>query len=335
MPRYSSQKTKILYILELLQRESNENHQVSMDRILSHLEANGIHAERKSIYSDVEVLRQMGYKIEQKKGKYAGYYLKEGQFELGELKLLVDAVQASRFITGKKSLELIRKLEGLTNKYAASELHREVIVAGKVKSMNESIFENVNQIYQAIQENHSLAFHYVGWNVKKQLVLRHEGAQYQVSPWSLLWTDENYYLIGYDEQAEKIKYYRVDKMRDVNIGNAERKGKDVFDEIDMSQFAKRTFGMFAGEDREIVLCCKNEVAGVILDRFGADIPMYPDKEGFFICHVKAQVSKQFFGWVAGIGEEVKIVAPSDVKEQYQQFLMGLVVHFFEEEKLEG
>lgn len=328
MSKGSFQKGKILYLLELLKRETDEDHAVSMERILQYLNNNGISAERKSIYSDIEVLRQMGYDIEYKKGKNSGYCLLGGEFELPELKLLVDAVQASKFITEKKSRELIGKLENLTNKYNAGELQRHVVVDGRIKSMNESIYYNVDQIHNAMNHDRSLFFHYSGWNVKKELIPRRDGELYRVSPWTLLWTEENYYMIGYDMDSQGIKYYRVDKMRDIECSETLREGRDEFEKIDMSQFAKRTFGMYAGEERELVLLCKDEMAGVILDRFGVDIPMYEKEDGKFICHIKVKVSPQFFGWVTSIGDKIKIVEPEDVKEDYKKFLMRVVIYYF-------
>lgn len=328
MSKISFQKGKILYLLELLKRETDEDHPVSMERILQYLEKNGISAERKSIYSDIEVLRHMGHDIEYRKGKVSGYCLLGGEFELPELKLLVDAVQASKFITEKKSRELIGKLENLTNQYNAGELQRQVVVDGRIKAMNESIYYNVDRIHNAMNHDWSLLFHYTGWNVKKELVSRKGGALYRISPWALLWTEENYYMIGYDLDSQSIKYYRVDKMKDIEFSEEPREGREEFEKIDMSQFAKRTFGMFAGEERELILLCKNEMAGVILDRFGTDIPMYEKDNEQFICHVKVKVSKQFFGWMTGNGEKMKLVGPEDIKEEYKKFLMRVVINYF-------
>lgn len=328
MAKSSFQKGKILYLLDYLKRESDEEHFVSMEQILTYLEKNGVSAERKSIYSDVEVLRQMGYDIECHKGKNGGYCLLNNEFELPELKLLVDAVQASRFITEKKSLELIGKLEKLTNRYSAGELHREVVVDGRIKAMNESIYYNVDEIHRGIQNDCVIEFHYTAWNVKKELEFRKEGMWYKISPWTLVWTDENYYMIGYDEESETIKYYRVDKMKDIRLLEEKRKGRDKFGEIDMGQFAKRTFGMFGGEECELKLLCKNDMAGVILDRFGRDIPMYAQDEETFVCYVKVRVSAQFFGWLTGIGKNVRILEPPEVKEKYQNHLNQILENNF-------
>lgn len=328
MSKSSFQRGKILYLLELLKRESDEDHPLSMKQILASLEQSGIVAERKSIYSDIEVLRQMGYDIECRKGKGGGYCLLGGEFELPELKLLVDAVQASKFITEKKSLQLIRKLEKLTNRYRAGELRREVTVNGRIKAMNESIYYNVDEIHRAMQSNLNLKFHYAKWNVKKELELRRGGDWYVVSPWTLVWTDENYYMIGYDRAEETIKYYRVDKMRDIVLDPHKRTGKEEFEKIDMSQFAKQTFGMFGGEAKRLTLRCENRMAGVILDRFGTDIPMHEEGDEFFCCHVNVNVSPQFFGWLTGVGSGIQIVHPAEIKEEYQKYLVHVLLKNF-------
>lgn len=328
MSKSSFQRGKILYLLELLKRESDEDHPLSMKQILASLEQSGIVAERKSIYSDIEVLRQMGYDIECRRGKGGGYCLLGGEFELPELKLLVDAVQASKFITEKKSLELIRKLEKLTNRYCAGELRREIVVNGRIKAMNESIYYNVDEIHRAMQKDQDLKFHYTRWNVKKELEFRKNGVWYVVSPWTLVWTDENYYMIGYDQAEETIKYYRVDKMRDIAQVTHKRKGREQFEKMDMSQFAKQTFGMFGGEQRRLTLQCENRMAGVIFDRFGTDIPMYQENDECFLCHVNVNVSPQFFGWLTGVGGGIQIIDPTEIKEEYQKYLVQILVKNF-------
>ena len=196
----AEKKIKILYLLKLLQEETDKNHTLDATEISQRLECN-----RKTIYSDVEMLREFGIPVEQMKGSNPGYYIEKRDFELPELKLLVDAVQSSKFITGKRSEELIRKLEKLTTKENARYLRRQVFIYNRPKTENSGIYENVDNIHQAINTNRKIGFHYTAWTVKKTLVQRHGGQLYKVSPWSLTWDDENYYLVGFDEQDGKIK----------------------------------------------------------------------------------------------------------------------------------
>ena len=213
MPKSSNQKLKLIYLMKILLERTDETHSITMPEIIEALAAYDISAERKSLYNDIENLRVYGLDvIGTQEDRTYSYHIGNRQFELAELKLLVDSVQSAKFITAKKSNELIKKIEGLASKYEASQLHRQVFVTGRVKTMNESIYYNVDRIHTAIAENSRITFQYFQWNVDKKMELRHDGALYEVSPWSLSWDDENYYLIAYDSNEGIIKHFRVDKM---------------------------------------------------------------------------------------------------------------------------
>lgn len=217
MAKSSGQKLKLLYLIKMLRENTDENHPMSTPDIIKYLENQGIHAERKSIYNDMECLADFGYDVVQVQSRLGGgYYLGSREFELPELKLLVDAVQSSRFITTKKSRELIRKLEQIAGKNDAGKLQRQVYVAGRVKTENESIYYSIDAIHRAIQENKQISFVYLDWNLKKQLVPRPNGNKC-VSPWALIWREENYYLAAYDSEDRVIKHYRVDKMGQAEV----------------------------------------------------------------------------------------------------------------------
>lgn len=320
MPKAVGQKLKLLYIIQCLQEESDESSPVSTARLIGYLDQYGIRAERKSIYDDIAALQDFGMDILSVKGKPGGYYLASREFELAELKLLVDAVQASKFVTTKKSRELIGKLERLTNKVQARLLHRQVVVAGRGKSENEQIYYNVDAIYDAIAENRQIRFQYADWSEKKELVPKRGGVLYQVSPWLLIWQDEKYYLLAYDEAVKIIKYYRVDKMLRIESSELERVGLREFNRLDLAGFAKKTFGMFAGEERKISLRIERSLIGVMIDRFGTDVALRPIDEQFCQVLVSVDVSPQFFGWLTGLGSGVVIQSPEDVKEEYRMWL---------------
>ena len=199
--------------MEMLRQDSDEQHPLSTREIIDRLEAEGIHAERKSIYDDIAKLCDFGYDIIQVQNRLGGgYYLAEREFELPELKLLVDAVQSSRFITTKKSRDLIKKLEKMAGHFDAGKLQRQVYVAGRVKTENESIYYSIDNIHRAIQENRKIAFSYLEWNLKKELVPREESKRI-VSPWALIWREENYYLVAYDGKDDIMKHFRVDRLK--------------------------------------------------------------------------------------------------------------------------
>ena len=314
-----NQKKKILCLMKILLECTDEKHPMKANELCDALKSYGISAERKSIYADIETLKDY-IDIVQLKGSNAGYYVGKREFELPELKLLVDAVQSSKFITLKKSEELIGKLERLASKHNAKQLQRQVFIHNRAKTGNETIYYNVDRVHEALHEGVQITFQYAEWTVKKELRLKHEGAIYIVSPWSLTWDDDNYYLIAYDEKSDCIKHYRVDKMLHINLTNEKRLGKEAFKNFDLAAFAKKTFAMFGGYDEELTLLCKNSVAGVILDRFGKDVWMRPVDDEHFRVRVLVSVSRQFFGWLTGLGNEIQIVGPERTKKEYLEFL---------------
>ena len=322
-----NQKKKLLSLMQILKERTDENHLMSAADLCNALEEYGITAERKSIYSDIEALQDYGMDIVQKKGTNSGYYVASREFELAELKLLVDAAQASKFITKKKTEELIKKLEGLTSRYEARQLQRDVYIYNRTKAQNETIFYNVDYVHDAMNANVQIRFQYSEWTVKKELKLKKDGAFYAVSPWALTWDDENYYLIAYDAGADMIKHYRVDKMQKISLLEEKRIGREKFQEFDLAAFAKKTFGMYGGSDEHVTLRCKNHLAGVVIDRFGQDTFMIPGDDRYFKAKVLVSVSPQFFGWVTGIGDGMQILGPESVREQYKEYLTGLLEQY--------
>ena len=290
-----------------------------MPEIMAALSEYDVTADRKSIYNDLRDLSVFGIEVEGEPiGNRYHYHVTTRSFELPELKLLVDAIQSSKFITEKKSYALIKKLETLASKYDAQKLQRQVYVSGRIKTMNESIYYTVDAIHNAISENKKIKFQYFQWNAKKEMELRHNGAWYHISPWGLSWDDENYYLVGYDTDAGMIKHYRVDKMLHIKISDESREGKEHFKKLDMEDYAKKSFGMFGGKEQTVKLSVHNKLAGVIIDRFGKDVMMIPADEEHFNVNVDVRVSRQFLGWVFSLGSDIQIVGPDDVVEQMRK-----------------
>ena len=324
MAKSAGQKLKLLYIIKLLSECTDENHPVSTADIIAYLESNGIHSERKSIYDDIDKLCQFGYDVISVQNRLGGgYYLASREFELAELKLLVDAVQSSRFITTRKSRSLLKKLEQLSGKYDAGKLQRQVYVAGRIKTENESIYYNIDCIHTAIQENRQISFEYLEWNLKKELVPRGGGVR-NVSPWALIWRDENYYLAAYDAKEGIMKHYRVDKMGRVKELQAPRLGMEQFEKMDPAVYSNQSFGMYGGEEQVVIMQFPNRLIGVVLDRFGKDSDIRPMTDRVFRIRARVAVSGQFFGWLAGIGREAVIVSPASVREDYQKWLTDIV-----------
>lgn len=331
MPKSANQKMKLLYILKILTEKTDESHCLSAQDIITQLAAYDVKAERKSIYDDIECLIFYGYDIVNVKARSGGgYYLASREFELPELKLLVDAVQASRFITQKKSRELISKIEKLAGPYEGKQLQRQVFVAGRVKTENESIYYNVDRIHKAIQDNAPVTFLYLAWNMNKELTPRRDGKKYRISPWVLTWQDENYYLIAYDDEEERIKHFRVDKMSHITeLSREKRKGVEAFREFDIAEYTNRTFGMFGGEPEMVSLQLPESMIGIILDRFGKDIDIRRLKGNSVSVRVKAAISGQFYGWLTGLGAEVVLTGPEQVKKGYADFLGRIMKNYKE------
>lgn len=324
MPKGANQKLKLYYLARIMVELTDDDHRLTMQEIRDRLEAYGVSADRKSLYDDMEALRVLGIDVMgEKEGRNYYYHVGQKQFELAELKLLVDAIQSSKFITEKKSNDLIRKLTGLASNYEASELKREVVVRGRIKTMNESIYYIVDEIHSAITNNRKIRFEYLKWNIKKEMEPRRD-ENYEVSPWMLTWDDENYYMIAYDASSDMIKHYRVDKMRSISIMDEMREGREHFAQFDMAAYSKMNFGMFAGREVTVKLAFANDMIGVLLDRFGKDIPIYDhDKEGWSETRIRVALSDQFLGWIFSLGTAVRITGPEDVVARYKEEIDAL------------
>lgn len=313
MAKGNNQKLKLLYMIDIFEKYTDDNHGITTNEIINYLDEYNINAERKTIYQDMEELRQYGIDIiKNKEGRNTYYHLAYRLFELPELKLLVDCVQSAKFVTERKSNELIKKLESMASKYEAKELQRQVVINGRVKTMNESIYYNVDKIHNAINSNLRINFQYFQWNTKKQMSLRHDGAIYEVSPLTLIWNDENYYLVGFDSKDQIIKHYRVDKMLHIELSNKPREGLKEFNKINIAKYSKSMFGMYSADEYDVTLRCKNEYVGIIIDRFGKDIMIIPDGKEYFKTHVHVYGSKQFIAWIIALGDNVKILEPTEM-----------------------
>lgn len=320
MPKSEKQKQKLLYIIKMLHEKSDEDHPIKMEAILDMLDQEGIKAERKSIYNDMDTLRDFGYDIVLTKGKNGGYFLAYRDFDVAELKVLVDAVQASRFITTKKSKELIGKITKLAGEHEAKNLKREVYVMNRIKSENEAIYYNVDEIHRAIESNKQIAFKYLEYSVNKEAVPRRNGKIYKVSPRALAWNEEKYYLIAYDAEADLIKNYRVDKIKDINVTEEPRIILEKDKKFDVAEYCNRAFGMYSGENETIAVQFPNRLIGVVIDRFGKDVNIYNIEGDSFVTRLNVAVSSQLFGWITGLGPEVQIIGPAKVVDEYKNYM---------------
>ncbi len=325
MAKTYNQKMKLLHILRVLNEKTDENHYLTAAQLIEELDKEGIRAERKSIYSDIEELVEYGYDIIHVKSRVnGGYYMGSREFELAELKLLVDAVQASKFITKKKSEELIKKIEKLTSVYEAKSLQRQVYVTNRIKTDNEGIYYNVDDIHNAILNNKKIKFQYMDWAITKELKPRKNGQWYEVSPYALIWAEERYYLVGYSGNDEEIRHYRVDKIGKLEILNEKREGMDNPGTFDVAAYSNKMFGMYGGTAESVTIGFPQKMTGVFIDRFGKEIDIRKREEDYLSVRVSVVPSGQFYGWIAGLGKEVKIMGPLAVQKEYCNYLEDIL-----------
>ncbi len=309
MPRSYDQKLKILYILDYLQKNSHEEHPVRANELIDMLAKKEIRCDRKTVYSDIATLQQFGIDIISVAGKNGGYYVASRHFEPSELKLLIDAVQSSRYLTEKKSRELIEKLCQQVGEHEAGLLKRNVFVSGRVKSMNETIYYNVNDIQEAITQGKQITFRYFDWNIQCKRQYREK--QYIASPYGLCQDNENCYLLAFS-QRHGVTSYRVDRMENISILDEKRIPCPELTGKAFTDYANKMFQMFDGDSLDVKLRFHKDLLNVVIDRFGRDTMLIPDGNDHFLFTVKVAVSPMFLSWVIGFGDKAEILYPQSV-----------------------
>lgn len=327
MAKASNQKIRILYLMQIFMEETDEENGIAIGKIIDILSSKGIEAERKTIYDDIETLKKFGLDIDIDRRKGVEYKLLSRSFQLAELKLLVDAVQSSKFITAKKSNELIKKIEALASKYEAARLQRQVFVTNRIKTMNESIYYTVDYINEAINTDVDISFLYFSWNEKKEKVFHNNSQPLTVSPIGLTWDDENYYMIAFDHESKITKHYRVDKMQNIRLTSQRRCLNEHDKSLDMAIYSKKTFGMFGGNEVCVTLLCDNSLAGVMLDRFGVDTIFVPETKEQFKLSVIVHSSPTFLSWLMTFGGKVKVLSPAKVADDLQELAKSVIEQY--------
>lgn len=316
MPKSDNQKLKILYILDYLEKNSHENHLVRAAELIEMLDReHRISCDRKTVYSDIAALQDYGVDIVSVPGKNGGYYIASRNFELPELKLLIDAVQSSRYLTEKKSHELIEKLLTQCNEQDARLMKRNVLVSGRVKSMNETIYYSVDAIQEAIAQGKQISFRYFDWDFGGKRKYREKG--YTASPYGLCQDNENCYLLALS-QRHGITAYRVDRMTDIAILDAPRTPCPALTGKALVDHANRLFQMYSGDATDVKMRFHKSLLNVVIDRFGKDTMLIPDGDDHFNFTVKVAVSPMFLSWVMGFGNRAKILYPQSVADQLCQ-----------------
>ncbi len=328
MSRGTNQKFKFTYLMQVMLEKTDDEHSLTLNQILEELEKHDVTAERKSIYADFQDMEKFGIEIiKEQIGRETYYHVGSREFELAEVKLLIDAIQCAKFITERKSRELIKKIRNFVSDYQAQQLQRQVFVQGRIKTMNESIYYSVDEIHNAIINNKKIKFKYFSWQPDKSQYILNNGNWFVVSPWALTWDDEYYYLVAFDDYSKTCKHYRVDKMIKPQIVDEKREGAEEFKDLDMAQYSKETFGMYGGEKKRVKIHFHNKMSGVFIDRFGKDITIRPLDEKHSEVNVEVFASPQFYAWIFGLGKDVKVIGPEEVKaemkEQAKVFMANL------------
>ncbi len=322
MAKTINSKLKLLYLMKIFMEETDELHPLTMPQIIEKLLSYGIESERKSVYSDIELLRLFGIDIISEKRQNFCYYVGSRSFDVAELKLLADCVQSSKFLTEKKSLSLIKKIESLTSRYEATKLRRQVHVIGRVKTMDETILYTVDSLNNAISEGKKLTFKYSKYTPDKNKIFKNEGNDYLVSPYYLVMSEDNYYLIAHYPKHEGLTHFRVDRISSIKI--VEEKSDDIKDVIgkdfDIAEYSKKVFGMYTGELQTVTLSCKNSLIGAVIDRFGKDITITKCHKEYFEVDVNVNISPVFFAWVFTFEGDMQIVSPKSVIKKFNKTL---------------
>ena len=322
MPRKDNQRKKLLILRDILLRNTDERHGMTRKEIETELGRYDIEVSRQTFAEDLELLREFGVEImSDRKGSTTVYYVGEREFTLPELKLLIDSIQASRFITEKKAMELIRKMERLCSKHEAAELQRGAVIVDRIKNMNESIYYNVDAVHAAISRNSKIRFKYFSYNVNAEREYHYNGKIYDESPYALVCSDDNYYMLAYSAERNIIKNYRVDKLADVQITGEPREGREVFEQYDLKRFSRHSFGMFSGKEVKVTMRFSHRFANAVVDRFGKDVFMKPVDEKWIEVVAPVVVSPMFFRWLYGLGAEAYIVGPQEVREAMKNHLL--------------
>lgn len=332
MAKGSNQKLKLLYLLKMLEEKTDEENTMSINEMIAELDRYGISAERKSIYDDLEALKHYGLDIASRKSKTTEYFVASRLFELPELKLLVDAVQCSKFVTHKKSDQLIKKIESLASRNQAMSLHRQVYVSNRVKTINESIYYNVDSLHSAIAENKQVTFKYFDYDIKKEKVYRKNGDRYTVSPYGLSWDDENYYLVTFSHKYKDFTHYRVDRMSDIELCDSTRDPLPDNEQFNIADYSKKVFNMFGGEEVTVKLKFDNSLVNAVVDRFGKEIMIGKLDEDSFSIWIKVAVNSTFFAWLSQFGSKVKVLSPDTVIDQYKSHLSEIIKQYISDKE---
>ena len=307
-------KLKLLYLAQYFRQQTDEEHPKTVQEMIAYLEGCGITAERKSIYDDLQLLELWGMDIQMVRGKRFGYFLGQREFQLPELKLLIDVVQASPFLTGKKSMELIAKLEGLTSRYGARQLRRQVYVMNRLRTANETLYYTVDGINAAINENRQISFRYFDWTVEGKKAFRRQGQTYRTNPVALC-VDRYYYLVAWSDG--EYRHYRVDRIADLRVLEEPRQALPP--DFDLGTYTKQIFDMYSAPTATVGLEFDEKLINIMIDRFGTQAHMRPAAPGRIQLTAEVEAGPTFYGWLCQFGTQAKLLWPQDTVDAFTRW----------------
>lgn len=307
-------KTRLLLLLRLLMEQTDEEHSLSTAEIVEYFRQRGIVTDRRTVKADAELLAEQGYDVVAVRGTQTRFFIGSRTFELPELRLLMDAVSASHFITPAKSETLIEKLGSLASVHQAKSLHSRLYVAERVKPVNEAVYYTVEMLRQAMEQNKQIIFQYYEYTPKKRKIRKHRGKIYRFSPYDLIWNDDRYYALGFSEGHGKVISFRVDRM--CNVQPSEQDAVPRPEDYSIAAYGSKVFDMFDGEEAEIILCCENDMMNVIIDRFGERVHTWQEDDEHFCVKTNVYVSPTFYGWVFQFRRKIKIIFPAEIAQEY-------------------
>ncbi len=308
-------KIKLLYILKYLHQHTDDNHYVTANDVVKYLKNIGWDVNRRTVINDISLLSQYGIDIVETKSTQNRYQIASRIFELSELKLLVDAVQSSRFITETQSKTIIEKLTSLTSKYNAKDLNRSLYVDKRVKPLNETVLYTVDLLQECINTKKTITFQYYNYNEKKERILKHKGQVYEFCPYDLIWNDDSYYVIGFSFSHAKVVKFRVDRIHNPQVSEVVYVSKPKT--YNISKYSKEVFQMFDGKLYEVKLKCQNHLMNIIIDRFGENVKTEHYDIKNFIVTVEISVSPTFYSWLFTFSDGITILSPNEVREEYK------------------
>lgn len=310
-------KLKLLYLADILKKKTDENNYLAATEICDELAKLDIPAERKSIYKDIEILRKYGFDIIHTGSKNrGGYFMGAREFELAEIRLLSDAVQAANFISQKKTKQLVEKIESFASESQAKVLHSQVYVDNRPKCKNEEIYYTINLLDEAISQGVKVSFLYTKRKITDEFKTAKEEKQFKVSPFALIWSDDHYYLVCNNEKYDNLMHLRIDKIKKLEVlDEHSRHFSEVSDyktSFDSADYASKLFNMFSGEPKPIELVCNNDVLDPILDRFGENVRIQKVDDEHFLIRTNAVVSQGLVSWILGFGDRIKVRTPNNL-----------------------